>query len=192
MPIEQKASKVADVFDSVAQQYDVMNDLMSFGVHRLWKWMTVHASAVRPGHRVLDLAGGTGDLAYRFRDVVGEQGHVVLADINASMLTVGRDTLIDRGAVDRLHYVQADAQDLPFPDHYFDCVSMAFGLRNVTDKDEALRSIWRVLKPGGRVLILEFSKPTSAVFSKVYDWYSFRYCRVWERVWPTMHPAINI
>jgi demethylmenaquinone methyltransferase/2-methoxy-6-polyprenyl-1,4-benzoquinol methylase len=150
-----------------------MNDLMSGGVHRLWKRFTIELSGVRPGNKVLDIAGGTGDLTAKFSRIVGREGKVVLADINDSMLKVGRDKLIDKGIVGNVEYVQANAECLPFPDNYFDCVSIAFGLRNVTDKDAALRSMLRVLKPGGRLLVLEFSKPQSAALGKLYDTYSF-------------------
>jgi demethylmenaquinone methyltransferase / 2-methoxy-6-polyprenyl-1,4-benzoquinol methylase len=169
-----KAGMVADVFHSVAARYDLMNDLMSAGIHRVWKRFTIELSGVREGHSVLDIAGGTGDLAARFADIVGPAGRVVLADINDSMLKVGRDKLLDHGRIDNLEFVQADAQSLPFPDASFDCVTIAFGLRNVTDKDAALRSMLRVLKPGGRLLVLEFSKPANPLLSKAYDAYSFR------------------
>lgn len=169
----QKASQVADVFHSVAGKYDMMNDLMSMGIHRLWKRFTIEVSGVRPGHRVLDIAGGTGDLTMKFSDLVGSSGQVVLADINASMLQVGRGRLMDRGYAGNIQYVQADAEHLPFPDNSFNAVSIAFGLRNVTDKDQALRDMTRVLKPGGKLLILEFSKPTNPLLSKAYDLYSF-------------------
>ncbi len=169
-----KAGLVANVFHSVAARYDLMNDLMSGGVHRIWKRFTIELSAVRAGQSVLDIAGGTGDLAAKFTDLVGPDGRVVLADINESMLQVGRDKLIDHGYQGNLEYVQADAQYLPFPDDSFDCVSIAFGLRNVTDKDLALRSMLRVLKPGGRLLVLEFSKPRNELLGKAYDGYSFR------------------
>jgi len=168
-----KVKLVAGVFHSVAAKYDLMNDLMSGGVHRLWKRFTIELSGVRPGNKVLDIAGGTGDLTAKFSRIVGRDGKVVLADINDSMLKVGRDKLIDKGIVGNVEYVQANAECLPFPDNYFDCVSIAFGLRNVSDKDAALRSMLRVLKPGGRLLILEFSKPQSAVLGKLYDTYSF-------------------
>lgn len=171
---EAKAGLVANVFHSVAARYDLMNDLMSGGIHRLWKRFTIELSGVRPGHRVLDIAGGTGDLAAKFSRRVGDTGSVVLADINESMLRVGRDKLIDHGIQGNLEYVQADAQALPFPDDGFDCVSIAFGLRNVTDKDQALREMLRVLKPGGRLLVLEFSKPGNEILGKAYDQYSFR------------------
>ncbi|HEY8570729.1 bifunctional demethylmenaquinone methyltransferase/2-methoxy-6-polyprenyl-1,4-benzoquinol methylase UbiE, partial [Microbulbifer sp.] len=166
--------RVADVFHSVAARYDVMNDLMSGGIHRLWKRFTIELSAARPGQTILDIAGGTGDLTARFSRIVGPTGKVVLADINASMLKVGRDRLLDRGIAGNVETVQADAQYLPFPDNTFDCITIAFGLRNVTDKDLALRSMLRVLKPGGRLLVLEFSKPQSKLLEKVYDQYSFR------------------
>jgi demethylmenaquinone methyltransferase/2-methoxy-6-polyprenyl-1,4-benzoquinol methylase len=169
-----KAGMVASVFHSVAAKYDVMNDLMSAGVHRLWKRFTIELSGVRPGNRVLDIAGGTGDLAAKFSRIVGPAGRVVLADINASMLNVGRDKLIDSGLASNIDYVQANAECLPFPDNHFDCVTIAFGLRNVTDKDAALRSMLRVLKPGGRLLVLEFSKPQSELLGKAYDLYSFK------------------
>jgi len=168
-----KASMVAGVFHSVAQQYDIMNDLMSFGVHRLWKRFTIDASGVRPGNKILDLAGGTGDLTARFSQLVGREGKVILADINSSMLNVGREKLRNRGLVQNIEYVQANAEYLPFDDDTFDVVTIAFGLRNVTDKDKALRSIFRVLKPGGRLLVLEFSKPEHEILNKAYDFYSF-------------------
>lgn len=170
---DEKQAMVADVFHSVAAKYDVMNDLMSFGIHRIWKRFTIDCSGVRRGQRVLDLAGGTGDLAAKFSRMVGEQGQVVLADINDSMLKMGREKLRDRGIVGNVSYVQANAEALPFPDNYFDCITISFGLRNVTDKDKALRSMFRVLKPGGRLLVLEFSKPLLASLSKAYDAYSF-------------------
>lgn len=168
-----KAGMVGDVFDSVATRYDLMNDLMSAGVHRLWKRFTIELSGVRSGNSVLDIAGGTGDLAEKFSQLVGASGRVVLADINASMLRVGRDRLLDTGVQANLEFVQADAQYLPFPDDSFDCITIAFGLRNVTDKDLALRAMLRVLKPGGRLLVLEFSKPTHPLLGKAYDAYSF-------------------
>jgi len=169
-----KVGRVGEVFDSVASRYDLMNDLMSFGIHRLWKRYTIEQSAVRPGHKVLDIAGGTGDLAASFAKRVGSCGHVMLADINASMLNVGRTRLTNRGVIGNIDYTQANAECLPFADDTFDCVSIAFGLRNVTDKDKALESMYRVLKPGGRLLILEFSKPVVPLLEKVYDAYSFK------------------
>ncbi len=170
----EKEGLVRGVFDSVANRYDLMNDLMSAGIHRLWKRFTIELSAVRPGQTVLDIAGGTGDLAAKFSRLVGDNGQVLLADINDSMLKVGRDRLLDSGAVGNLHMVQCDAQMLPFPDASIDCITIAFGLRNVTDKDMALRSMERILKPGGRLLVLEFSKPVNPIFEKIYDTYSFR------------------
>jgi demethylmenaquinone methyltransferase/2-methoxy-6-polyprenyl-1,4-benzoquinol methylase len=168
-----KASMVGDVFHSVAGKYDVMNDVMSFGIHRIWKQITLDQSGVRPGHTVLDIAGGTGDLAKQFSKRVGSKGSVVLADINASMLAVGRERLTNEGVVGNLQYTQCDAESLPFEDDTFDCITIAFGLRNVTKKENALMSMLRVLKPGGRLLILEFSKPVLPLLSKVYDAYSF-------------------
>ena len=171
--VEEKADKVAEVFHSVAAKYDLMNDLMSGGVHRLWKRITIEMSGVRRGNKVLDIAGGTGDLTAKFSRIVGPEGTVVLADINDSMLKVGRDRLMDRGVVNNVTFSQADAQYLPFPDNTFDVITIAFGLRNVTDKDLALRSMLRVLKPGGCLLVLEFSKPGNSLLSKIYDTYSF-------------------
>ena len=179
---DEKAGLVADVFDSVATRYDLMNDLMSGGVHRLWKRFTIELSGVRHGNRILDIAGGTGDLAAKFSPMVGADGEVVLADINASMLRVGRDRLLDRGVPGNLRYVQADAQHLPFAEDHFDCITIAFGLRNVTDKALALRSMLRVLKPGGRLLVLEFSKPRNALLSRAYDAYSFNVIPVMGRL----------
>jgi len=168
-----KARRVRAVFDSVARRYDVMNDLMSAGVHRVWKRFTIDLAGVRPGERVLDVAGGTGDLIRAFARQVGPSGLAVLSDINAEMLGEGRRRLVDEGLV-QVPVVQADAERLPFADASFDCVTIGFGLRNVTDKDAALRSMHRVLKPGGRLLVLEFSKPLSAGLGKLYDQYSFK------------------
>lgn len=170
---DEKAQKVADVFHSVAAKYDLMNDLASFGIHRIWKRFTIEKSGVRKGHRVLDLAGGTGDLTRSFSKLVGEEGQVILADINESMLKVGRNKLRDKGIIGNVQYVQANAEALPFEDNYFDCITIAFGLRNVTEKEKALASMFRVLKPGGRLLVLEFSKPQYKLLSKAYDLYSF-------------------
>jgi demethylmenaquinone methyltransferase / 2-methoxy-6-polyprenyl-1,4-benzoquinol methylase len=170
---EEKASMVRGVFDSVAEHYDIMNDLMSMGVHRIWKRIAVQLSNVRKGEQVLDLAGGTGDLTTLFEKRVGEEGNVILADINAQMLRTGRNRLIDRGLVGNVQYTQVNAECLPFADNSFDCVCIAFGLRNVTDKDAALRSMFRVLKPGGRAIVLEFSHPIDPITEKVYDFYSF-------------------
>jgi len=171
---DDKVNKVAGVFHSVASKYDVMNDLMSFGIHRVWKRYTIEMSGVRHGHHVLDLAGGTGDLAAKFARIVGQEGSVTVADINDSMLKVGRERLLDKGIAGNIQYVQANAECLPFPDNHFDAITIAFGLRNVTDKDAALRSMYRVLKPSAPLLILEFSKPESALLSKIYDTYSFK------------------
>ena len=170
---KEKEGLVADVFHSVAAKYDVMNDFMSFGIHRLWKRFTIDASGVRPGQKVLDLAGGTGDLSGKFAELVGPTGQVILADINDSMLRVGQEKLRNKGIVGNINYVQANAEALPFADNSFDIITIAFGLRNVTDKDKALSSMYRVLKPGGRLLILEFSKPEHEILSKAYDVYSF-------------------
>jgi demethylmenaquinone methyltransferase/2-methoxy-6-polyprenyl-1,4-benzoquinol methylase len=169
----QKVDMVKEVFQSVAAKYDIMNDMMSFGIHRLWKRYTIDCSGVRAGHKILDLAGGTGDLTAKFSRIVGESGQVVLADINDAMLKVGRDKLRNLGIVGNVEYVQANAETLPFPDNTFDIITIAFGLRNVTDKAKALASMHRVLKPGGRLLVLEFSKPTNEMLSKAYDLYSF-------------------
>jgi demethylmenaquinone methyltransferase/2-methoxy-6-polyprenyl-1,4-benzoquinol methylase len=172
--VKDKVNRVAGVFHSVADKYDVMNDLMSFGVHRLWKRFTLSQTGLKAGQRVLDLAGGTGDLASKMVKMVGASGEVVLSDINSSMLSRGRERLIDKGIAGNMRYVQANAECLPFPDDYFDCITIAFGLRNVTDKDSALRSMYRVLKPGGRLLVLEFSKPVAPGLAPVYDTYSFK------------------
>jgi demethylmenaquinone methyltransferase/2-methoxy-6-polyprenyl-1,4-benzoquinol methylase len=168
---EEKASKVAEVFDSVAGKYDLMNDLMSLGLHRAWKAYTVAVAALREGDRVLDIAGGTGDLARAFARKVGSRGTVVLTDINPAMLERGRDRLLDEGLV--LPIVLCDGEALPFAAGSFDVVSVAFGLRNMTHKDRALAEMQRVLRPGGRLLVLEFSK-VAAPLEKAYDWYSFR------------------
>lgn len=173
VPKQEKEKRVADVFHSVAGKYDMMNDLMSFGIHRIWKKITIEYSGVRRGQKVLDLAGGTGDLTAKFSQLVGDDGLVVLADINDSMLKVGRDKLRDKGLFKNIEYVQANAEALPFADNTFDCITISFGLRNVTNKEQALRSMFRVLKPGGRLLILEFSKPEYKLLSKAYDLYSF-------------------
>jgi len=173
VPRAEKARRVGEVFSSVAGNYDLMNDLMSLGVHRLWKRFVIDLAGVRAGERVLDVAGGTGDLTAAFARQVGPDGLAVLSDINGAMLGQGRDRLLDRG-ITGVPAAQADAQDLPFADHSFDCVTIGFGLRNVTDKDAALRSMLRVLKPGGRLLVLEFSKPLNATLGKLYDEYSFR------------------
>ncbi|MFZ2162198.1 MAG: bifunctional demethylmenaquinone methyltransferase/2-methoxy-6-polyprenyl-1,4-benzoquinol methylase UbiE [Sideroxyarcus sp.] len=171
VPEEEKAKKVAGVFTSVASKYDIMNDLMSVGLHRIWKRFAVGLANVHEGQRVLDIAGGSGDISRLFLDKVGSRGQVVLTDINNAMLRVGRDRLLDEGKATPT--AQCDAEHLPFPDNYFDCVSIAFGLRNVTHKDAALREMHRVLKPGGRVIVLEFSKVAKPL-EKMYDLYSFK------------------
>ena len=174
VPVAEKQRLVGQVFSSVAQQYDLMNDLMSLGVHRIWKRYFVGTSGVKRGDRVLDLAGGTGDIAALLHERVGETGEVVLGDINAAMLGVGRDRLTDRGLVRGLRYVQLNAEALPFPDASFDLVTIAFGLRNVTDKAKALAEMQRVLKPGGRALVLEFSQVKADWFRPIYDFHSFK------------------
>ena len=172
--VGEKAQRVRGVFDSVATRYDIMNDLMSLGVHRLWKHIAVDLAAVRNGQRVLDLASGTGDLASRFAGLVGPDGLVVMSDINAAMLEQGRNRMLGEGHVGNVQFMQIDAEKIPFPENSFDCVTIAFGLRNVTDKDGALSEMHRVLKPGGRALVLEFSHPTTRPLSKLYDFYSFQ------------------
>ena len=166
-----KARRVAEVFDSVASRYDLMNDLMSGGMHRLWKAFTIQRSGVREGSRVLDVAGGTGDLSLAFAKKVGKSGQVWLTDINNAMLTHGRDRLADKGVL--LPVAQCDAEKLPFPDSYFDCVTVAFGLRNMTHKESALAEMYRVLRPGGRLLVLEFSHVWKPL-APLYDFYSFK------------------
>jgi len=173
IPVAEKQARVRAVFDSVAERYDLMNDLMSFGIHRLWKRRTIELAGVRRGQRVLDLAAGTGDLARHFARLVGPTGWVMVSDINQAMLTQGRARLDDAGLVTQVGYVLANAERLPFPDHAFDCVTIGFGLRNVTHKQDALNEMQRVLRPGGRALVLEFSRPTHAPLQRVYDLYSF-------------------
>jgi demethylmenaquinone methyltransferase/2-methoxy-6-polyprenyl-1,4-benzoquinol methylase len=173
VPVAEKASRVRAVFESVAGKYDIMNDLMSMGVHRLWKQFTLAQTGLRPGQRALDVAGGTGDLSAGMAEQVGNDGLVMLTDINAAMLARGRDRMVDEGHVRNLRCSLANAERLPFKDQSFDCVTIAFGLRNVTDKDAALRSMYRVLKPGGQLLVLEFSKPVSPGLKPIYDAYSF-------------------
>src|ERR1019366_1050842 len=169
----EKAKRVHSVFASVAGKYDVMNDLMSFGVHLLWKRFTLSLTGLKPGQRALDVAGGTGDLALGMLRQVGKEGSVVLSDINPHMLEVGRDRLLDAGFVGNVECLVADAERLPFEDDSFDCVTIGFGLRNVTDKAAALRSMHRVLKPGGQLLVLEFSTPVAPGLKPLYDAYSF-------------------
>ena len=173
VPLEEKVKKVKGVFDSVAGNYDIMNDVMSMGIHRLWKRHTIELSGIRPGHVVLDLAGGTGDLTKAFAKRVGKTGKVVLADINESMVRVGRDRLINEGIAGNVEYTITNAEALAFPDNTFDLCTIAFGLRNVTNKDKALEELYRVLKPGGQLMVLEFSKVTQPLLAKAYDFYSF-------------------
>ncbi len=171
---DEKVHKVREVFDSVADKYDVMNDVMSLGIHRMWKRYAIEMTGLRPGQKALDLASGTGDLAGKIAQRVGSKGEVVSSDINFSMLSNGRDRLADKGIAGNVRFAIANAECLPFADNYFDCVTISFGLRNVTDKDAALRSIYRVLKPGGRLLVLEFSKPVMPGLKPIYDMYSFK------------------
>jgi demethylmenaquinone methyltransferase/2-methoxy-6-polyprenyl-1,4-benzoquinol methylase len=168
-----KQGMVKGVFRAVANNYDVMNDAMSMGVHRAWKWFAVAQSGVKAGDRVLDLAAGSGDLALKFAKIVGDQGQVIVTDINEAMLEQGRKRLTDAGVAGNVNYCLVNAENLPFEDNSFDCISISFGLRNVTHKDVALGSMQRCLKPGGRVIILEFSQPTNEAFRKFYDAYSF-------------------
>jgi len=174
VPTTEKQEKVAEVFHSVADKYDVMNDLMSAGVHRLWKRYTVETSGAKKGDTILDLAGGTGDLAIKFTRIVGPTGKVTLSDINPSMLENGRERLTNMGIAGNIEYVEANAEELPFDDNTYNITTMAFGLRNVTDKDKALRSIFRCLKPGGKLMVLEFSKPVVPGLNTIYDAYSFK------------------
>ena len=173
VPVEEKTYRVREVFNSVARRYDLMNDLMSAGLHRLWKRVAIESIAIRPGMHVLDLASGTGDLARAMSRRAGSTGHVILGDINDQMLRVGRDRCIDEGELKGLSWCQCDAESLPYPSDSFDRVTIGFGLRNVTDKDAALREMYRILKPDGKGLVLEFSQPTSASLSQIYDVYSF-------------------
>jgi demethylmenaquinone methyltransferase / 2-methoxy-6-polyprenyl-1,4-benzoquinol methylase len=183
VPVAEKEQRVGQVFRSVAKRYDIMNDIMSLGSHRLIKRFTIELSALRKGQTVLDLAGGTGDFSIRFSPLVGETGQVVLADINEAMLQVGRDRIIDKGLSANINFAQVNAEHLPFADNSFDCICIAYGLRNVTNKEAALASMKRVLKPGGRILILEFSKPTNELVGKAYDVYS--------KLWPIAGKAIT-
>jgi demethylmenaquinone methyltransferase/2-methoxy-6-polyprenyl-1,4-benzoquinol methylase len=170
--VAEKESRVREVFDSVAGSYDIMNDVMSLGIHRLWKWFTVSIGGVHAGQNVLDVAAGSGDLSKRFADRVGPKGRVIVTDINGSMLQEGRSRLINDGFLDNIHFVQTDAETLPFKSNYFDCISIGFGLRNVTDKETALASMYRCTKPGGKLLVLEFSKPVNATLRRIYDAWS--------------------
>lgn len=174
VPYGDKKARVRGVFDSVAPNYDLMNDVMSFGLHRLWKRFTVAKTGLKPGQRALDVAAGSGDLSVAMARQVGREGHVCVTDINYEMLSVGRDRLLDAGIAGNVEFMLADAEALPFPERSFHCITIGFGLRNVTDKDAALRSMYRVLKPGGRLLILEFSKPALGPLNAVYDAYSFQ------------------
>ena len=183
VPFEERQTRVNQVFRSVAGRYDLMNDLMSLGSHRLIKRFTLELSALRSGHSVLDLAGGTGDMAMRFAPLVGPEGRVVLADINEEMLGVARDRIIDRGLAGNIDIVQLNGEQLPFADASFDCVCIAYGLRNITDQPQALGSMNRVLKPGGRVLILEFSRVGNPLLSRAYD--------AWSALWPVAGKLIT-
>ena len=174
IPVGEKKARVRGVFDSVAPRYDLMNDVMSLGLHRYWKRFTISQTGLRTGQRALDVAAGSGDLALGLARRVGRTGQVLVTDINRRMLELGRDRLLDEGVAGNVAYVQADAEALPFADRTFHCVTIGFGLRNVTDKDKALAEMYRVLKPGGRLLVLEFSKPLLGPFEPVYDAYSFQ------------------
>jgi demethylmenaquinone methyltransferase/2-methoxy-6-polyprenyl-1,4-benzoquinol methylase len=170
---DQKENLVAGVFDSVASKYDLMNDVMSLGIHRIWKKIAMMHTGLKKGQRALDVAGGTGDLTIEMSKQVGADGEVVISDINPAMLEQGRRRLLDKGIAGNVSFVEANAEELPFEDNSFDCVTIAFGLRNVTHQDKALASMYRVLRPGGRLLVLEFSKPVLPGLSKAYDFYSF-------------------
>lgn len=173
VPVEEKKERVAEVFHSVSQNYDLMNDLMSLGIHRLWKRYTIDLLGLRPGEKVLDLASGTADLAMKMSRCVGEKGEVMVTDINPSMLEIARRRMVDAGIINNAHYLIVNAEQIPFADSSFDCVTIGFGLRNVTHIDKALREMCRVVRPGGRVVVLEFSKPRTEALQKVYDLYSF-------------------
>ncbi|WP_264435797.1 bifunctional demethylmenaquinone methyltransferase/2-methoxy-6-polyprenyl-1,4-benzoquinol methylase UbiE [Coxiella endosymbiont of Dermacentor marginatus] len=173
IPIDQKTSKVKNIFTSVASKYDLMNDLMSFGIHRFWKDFAIKLCQLRPGHQILDLAGGTGDLTQRISSLIEDNGIIVLADINSAMLKIAKNRLLNQGIFYNIQFIQVNAEALPFPDNFFDRIVIGFGLRNVTDKIAALRSMYQVLKPGGLVTILEFSKPHYPLQS-LYDFYSFK------------------
>jgi len=172
--VKEKAERVRGVFDSVASNYDLMNDLMSMGIHRIWKKFAVELAGIRSGQKILDLASGTGDLAARFSTLVGPTGQVIMSDINAAMLNEGRNRMLDEGHIGNVQYAQINAQFLPFADNTFDCITIGFGLRNVTDKQLALDAMYRALKPGGRIMVLEFSHPTTKPLQKLYDLYSFK------------------
>lgn len=183
VPVSEKARRVAGVFKSVAGKYDVMNDIMSLGTHRLMKRFAVELTAIRPGQRVMDLAGGTGDLTALMSPIVGDSGRIILCDINGEMLARGRDRLIDKGIVSNVDYVQADAENLPFSDGCFDAITIAFGIRNVTDKPGAFHSMLRTLKPGGRVVVLEFSKPRNPAIRSAYG--------VFQGIWPRIGQLVT-
>ena len=174
IPVEEKTDRVRGVFDSVASRYDLMNDLMSFGMHRVWKRIAVFIAGAKRGERVLDLAGGSGDLTRLLARDVGPSGEVVILDINRNMLEVGRDRLLDAGVCGNVRFVQADAEHLPFPDSSFNLVTIAFGLRNVTRQEQALSEMCRVLRPGGRAYVLEFSQVNNPALARLYDVYSFK------------------
>lgn len=171
--VSEKQHLVGNVFRAVASNYDLMNDAMSLGVHRMWKWYTIAQSGVKPGYKVLDLAAGSADLSIKFAQKVGDEGQVVVTDINAAMLEQGRRRMADAGIAGNVEFCLVNAEQLPFPDNHFDCISISFGLRNVTHKDKALQEMYRCLKPGGRVLVLEFSTPENDTFRRIYDAYSF-------------------
>jgi demethylmenaquinone methyltransferase/2-methoxy-6-polyprenyl-1,4-benzoquinol methylase len=179
---DKKENLVAGVFNSVAGKYDVMNDVMSLGIHRIWKKIALQHTGLKKGMRALDVAGGTGDLSIEMSKQVGPTGEVVMSDINAAMLEQGRRRLLDKGVAGNVQFVEANAEDLPFEDNSFDCITIAFGLRNVTHQDRALSSMYRVLKPGGRLLVLEFSKPVVPGLNKLYDFYSFNVLPVMGKV----------
>ncbi|MCH9644167.1 MAG: bifunctional demethylmenaquinone methyltransferase/2-methoxy-6-polyprenyl-1,4-benzoquinol methylase UbiE [Gammaproteobacteria bacterium] len=174
VPVDEKADKVRDVFSSVASKYDLMNDLMSFGLHRIWKHFAINICSLQSGQRVLDLAGGTGDLTARIIPKIAPNGEIILSDINAAMLAEGKKRLMDQGFCKEVSFVQANAECLPFADNYFDRIIIGFGLRNVTDKDKALRSMFRCLRPSGKLIVLEFSKPNSKLIESLYDRFSFK------------------
>ncbi|MBO6655967.1 MAG: class I SAM-dependent methyltransferase [Pseudomonadales bacterium] len=182
IPRSEKSARVADVFHSVAERYDVMNDLMSLGTHRVMKQMTANATHARPGHTVLDLAGGTGDMAVILAEYVGREGQVCICDINGSMLVEGRNKLLNRGIIGNVTYVQADGEHLPFPAESFNAITIAFGLRNFTDKDAALRSMHLVLKPGGKLVVLEFSKPRNEFLKNAYKGFNSLWPKVGKMV----------
>ncbi|WKZ32675.1 MAG: bifunctional demethylmenaquinone methyltransferase/2-methoxy-6-polyprenyl-1,4-benzoquinol methylase UbiE [Thermodesulfobacteriota bacterium] len=175
IPEAEKEKKVREVFDSVAQRYDLMNDLMSFGIHRLWKRFVASEAGLRPGQSALDVAGGTADIALLMADRVGSEGSVVVFDINGEMLKVGRDKCVDRGYLSNIRFAQGNAEEIPFEDNTFHCATVGFGIRNVTHLDRALSEMTRVVKPGGKVICLEFSRPESALLRKAYDLYSFSF-----------------